>query len=152
MYSRLSLLEGVYDLINKGIKIWVNNNNIQVFVPTGILFTEEQKNFIKLNKDDILISLKDNNVYYKEYDYLILMSKLNHLPLSFAQQRLWFIEQYTKGTNAYNVPMIFKLANNVNLNVLGKSIKEVITRHDVLRTLIKEDSDGNSYQLTLELQ
>ncbi|MBY0273138.1 MAG: non-ribosomal peptide synthetase, partial [Alphaproteobacteria bacterium] len=152
MYSRLFLLEGLYDLINRGIKIWVNDNNIQLFVPTGTLFTEEQKNFIRLNKDDILVCLKDNNVFNKEYNYIILKSKLNHLPLSFAQQRLWFIEQYTKGTNAYNVPIIFKLANNVNLSVLDKSIKEVVTRHDVLRTLIKEDSDGNNYQLTLELQ
>ena len=38
-----------------------------------------------------------------------------HQLLSFAQERLWFIEQYTGGTNAYNIPIIFKL-NDAKLN------------------------------------
>ena len=150
MYFDLYLLERIYELINYGVKIWIKDNDIQVFVRSNILFTEEQKDFIKQNKNAIFECLKYNEVYSKEYDLIILKSKLNNMPLSFAQQRLWFIEQYTKGTSAYNVPMVFRLASDINLDVLIKSIKKITIRHDILRTIIKEDSNGNNYQLVLE--
>jgi AMP-binding enzyme/Condensation domain/Phosphopantetheine attachment site/AMP-binding enzyme C-terminal domain len=70
--------------------------------------------------------------------------------LSFAQERLWFIEQYEQGTHAYNIPLVVKLSADVDLAVLERSIKSVVHRHEVLRTLIKEDEEGNGYQLVLD--
>ncbi|CAG2169301.1 unnamed protein product, partial [Oppiella nova] len=61
--------------------------------------------------------------------------------LSFAQERLWFIEKYEEGTNAYNIPMIFKLSNDIKLDILEKSIGSVVARHEILRTLIKENNE-----------
>ncbi|HJK86029.1 MAG TPA: amino acid adenylation domain-containing protein [Candidatus Megaira endosymbiont of Stentor roeselii] len=70
--------------------------------------------------------------------------------LSFAQERLWFIDRYEGGTNAYNISMIFELSYNIKLNILKNSIKSIIDRHEILRTLIKEDEDGIGYQLISE--
>ena len=70
--------------------------------------------------------------------------------LSFAQERLWFIQTYELGTNVYNVPLTFKLSEQINLEALRKSLSQIIHRHEILRTLIKEDEEGNSYQVVLE--
>ena len=59
--------------------------------------------------------------------------------LSFAQERMWFVEKYEEGTNAYNIPMIFEVLEDTNLKALESSLKSIIARHEILRTLIKED-------------
>ena len=84
---------------------------------------------------------------------IIETSKINKAEeqlLSFAQERLFFIENYETGTNAYNIPMVFKLSNNMKLDILETSIKSVVARHEILRTLIKEDNEGHRYQLVLD--
>ncbi|WP_421546121.1 amino acid adenylation domain-containing protein [Lactiplantibacillus plantarum] len=57
--------------------------------------------------------------------------------LSFAQERLFFIDQLEGGTNAYNIPMLLDLQENVDHVKLEKSIQTVIQRHEVLRTVIR---------------
>ncbi|MBC1218644.1 amino acid adenylation domain-containing protein [Nostoc sp. UCD121] len=55
-------------------------------------------------------------------------------PLSFAQQRLWFIHQLTSDTPAYNIPLIIRFQGSVNVAVLEQSLNEIIRRHEILRT------------------
>lgn len=148
MYSNITLF--IYELIHAGIKIWVKDSEIKLFVPEKASFSDQQKAFIKNNKNSIISCLESNNVYSKDYEILILDNKLSQPILSFGQERLWFIERYTGGTNAYNIPMVFKLSINTKLDILEKSIKSIVSRHEILRTLIKEDNEGNSYQLVLD--
>ncbi|AZL16326.1 non-ribosomal peptide synthetase [Rickettsiales endosymbiont of Stachyamoeba lipophora] len=70
--------------------------------------------------------------------------------LSFGQERLWFIDRYEGGTNVYNAPLVFKIASDVNIKLLEQSIKSIIRRHEILRTIIRKDNNGNYYQLVLE--
>ena len=70
--------------------------------------------------------------------------------MSFAQERMWFVEKYEEGTNAYNIPMIFEVLEDTNLKALESSLKSIIARHEILRTLIKED-EGNAYQCVLDV-
>ena len=145
-----SILIFIYHLINNGIKIWVENEKIQLFVPNSSIFTVKHKNFINRNKIKILNCLKDNQIYsVKQNDILILKTKSHKSRLSFAQERLWFIERYEEGSNAYNIPIVFSLFNDIKLNILENSIKSVVHRHEVLRTLIKENSHGRGYQFVL---
>src|SRR5690349_22738617 len=55
-------------------------------------------------------------------------------PLSFAQQRLWFIEQLDPGNIAYNIPLGVKWVGPLNLAVFEKSVSEIVNRHETLRT------------------
>jgi acyl carrier protein len=57
------------------------------------------------------------------------------LPLSFAQERLWFIDQYEHNAS-YNMPGAVKLIGKLDTNVLEKTFSEIIRRHEVLRTNI----------------
>lgn len=66
--------------------------------------------------------------------------------LSFAQQRLWFIEQYESGNNAYNIPQIAKLNKGVDLLLLEQAIHSVFRRHKILSSLLSLDNDGTLLQ------
>ena len=55
-------------------------------------------------------------------------------PASFAQQRLWFLDQLLPGTSFYNVPTVIRLVGVLNLAALTRSVNEIIRRHEVLRT------------------
>ena len=56
------------------------------------------------------------------------------LPLSFAQQRLWFIDQLDPGNCVYNFPVAVRLKGSLNLAALEQSLNEVVRRHEALRT------------------
>ena len=94
-----------------------------------------------------------NHLKHDTEETLIPKAKVIHPeehPLSFAQERLWFINEYEGGTNAYNIPMVFKLKDGISLERLEKAIKEIVNRHEILRTVIKEDAQGRYYQLVLD--
>ncbi len=56
------------------------------------------------------------------------------LPLSFAQQRLWFIDQLDPGNSVYNFPVAIRLKGSLNLAALEQSLNEIVRRHEALRT------------------
>lgn len=65
-----------------------------------------------------------------------------HLPLSYAQQRLWFMDRLIPDSNAYNLPTGMYLDGSLNLAALEQSLFEVVRRHEVLRTTFAETGDG----------
>jgi amino acid adenylation domain-containing protein/FkbM family methyltransferase len=56
------------------------------------------------------------------------------LPLSYAQQRLWFADQLRPDTALYNVPVAVRLSGPLNIAALEQTLTEIIRRHEVLRT------------------
>ncbi len=60
-------------------------------------------------------------------------------PLSFAQQRLWFLEQLQPGSAAYNVAGAVWLEGDLNAAALGRSLAEIARRHESLRTIFRAD-------------
>jgi amino acid adenylation domain-containing protein len=68
-------------------------------------------------------------------------------PLSFAQQRLWFLDQMVPGRPLYNVPLAARLTGPLNLEALQKSLNAVVRRHDVLRTTFTTGADGSPVQV-----
>ncbi|MGA8431127.1 MAG: amino acid adenylation domain-containing protein [Candidatus Sulfotelmatobacter sp.] len=55
-------------------------------------------------------------------------------PLSFAQQRLWFLDQLEPGNPLYNVPCAIHLEGNLDQDALERSLNEIVRRHEILRT------------------
>jgi len=56
------------------------------------------------------------------------------LPLSYAQQRLWFLDQLQPNSPLYNIPLALRLVGTLNRAALAQSLKEIIDRHEALRT------------------
>jgi amino acid adenylation domain-containing protein len=71
--------------------------------------------------------------------------------LSFGQERLWFMEQYEGGTSINNIALCYQIAKDIDITLLKASIRDVITRHEVLHSYIKKDSQGNGYQVAIDI-
>lgn len=56
------------------------------------------------------------------------------IPLSFAQQRLWFLHQLSKDDPSYNIPYALRLKGELRIDVLSRAIDEIVRRHEILRT------------------
>ncbi|MGZ3457437.1 MAG: amino acid adenylation domain-containing protein, partial [Archangium sp.] len=56
------------------------------------------------------------------------------LPLSFAQQRLWFLDQLEPGATSYNIPLALHLSGSLDVEALRLSFEALLLRHEVLRT------------------
>ncbi|MFC5044315.1 amino acid adenylation domain-containing protein [Aquimarina hainanensis] len=66
------------------------------------------------------------------------------MPLSFSQERLWFLDQL-QGSLEYHIPEVFTIHGDIDFVALEKSLREIIERHEVLRTVIRSN-EGVGYQ------
>jgi amino acid adenylation domain-containing protein len=65
---------------------------------------------------------------------LVPAPRQESLPLTFAQQRLWFLDQLEPGSPAYNCPAAVRFTGALDIEALGQSFNEVVRRHEALRT------------------
>jgi amino acid adenylation domain-containing protein len=70
------------------------------------------------------------------------------LPLSAAQSRLWLVEQFEGPSALYNIPLVYEVLGPLDLAALDTALRDVVTRHEVLRTVI-EESGGRPIQRAL---
>ncbi|QLQ36503.2 non-ribosomal peptide synthetase [Micromonospora robiginosa] len=71
------------------------------------------------------------------------------LPLSFAQHRLWLVDRLEGANAGYNLPVVLRLGGDLNRGALATALRDVIVRHEPLRTLLV-DEDGQPYQQIVE--
>jgi amino acid adenylation domain-containing protein len=74
------------------------------------------------------------------------------LPLSFAQQRLWFLEQFTPGGAAYNVPLAIRLRGPLDGRALAAALNEIVRRHAALRTRFRTEGGAPVQEIVPELR
>ncbi|HZI19016.1 MAG TPA: condensation domain-containing protein, partial [Pyrinomonadaceae bacterium] len=71
-----------------------------------------------------------------------MVSREGRLPLSFAQQRLWFLDQLEPGGTFYNIPVAVKLTGRLDVEAFGRALNEVVRRHEALRTTFATHGEG----------
>ena len=69
------------------------------------------------------------------------------IPLSFAQQRLWFLDQLEPGSIEYTMPMRVPLGRDLDTGALNKALDAGVARHVGLRTRLVADQDGVAHQV-----
>ncbi|HEY9693236.1 MAG TPA: condensation domain-containing protein [Oculatellaceae cyanobacterium] len=95
---------------------------------------ERLKNLSPEKRLLLLKALREEAAIAEESNTIPRRSQLNPCPLSFAQQRLWFLDQLSPGNPAYNLPAAVSLKGQLNIATLEKTFQEIIQRHQVLRT------------------
>ena len=68
---------------------------------------------------------------------IVPVSRESELPLSFAQERLWFLDQLAPGSTVYNMPGAFRLTGRLDIAALERSLNEIMRRHEALRTTFR---------------
>ncbi|MFD2943647.1 non-ribosomal peptide synthetase, partial [Flavobacterium notoginsengisoli] len=121
----------------KGVKLGINGDSLTIKSVDSI-------------DSDLLQKIKDNKIYILEYiQKLKIKNKKNvlpkvtpgngdsleRIPLSFGQERLWFLDQL-QGSIEYHMPVVLKLSGILNFSYLESSLSCIIDRHEVLRTNI----------------
>ncbi|MGW6642430.1 amino acid adenylation domain-containing protein [Streptomyces iakyrus] len=74
-------------------------------------------------------------------------SRDHELPLSFAQQRLWFLAQLDPGSTEYNVPLLVRWPGDLDIEALTAALDAVVKRHEILRTRLVPGTDGVAHQV-----
>ncbi|MBD2298129.1 non-ribosomal peptide synthetase [Nostoc sp. FACHB-190] len=126
--------EFLSDLCSLDIKLWVEENRLRCNAPKGAL-TPVIKAELAERKAEIMAFIQKNNAALSSNHQPIRpIPRQENLPLSFAQQRLWFMEQLTKVSHILDFPTTLSLKGSLNLAALEKTLNEIVRRHEVLRT------------------
>jgi amino acid adenylation domain-containing protein len=80
---------------------------------------------------------------------LVAVTRAGHLPLSFAQQRLWFLDQLEPGSSFYNIARALRLKGPLDIDALSQAINEIVRRHESLRTAFGAEN-GTPFQDIIE--
>ncbi|MEV4129413.1 amino acid adenylation domain-containing protein, partial [Nocardia sp. NPDC049707] len=76
------------------------------------------------------------------------MPRPARIPLSYAQQRMWFLNQFDKASGVNNIPVAVQLTGPLDVDALRAAVRDLVERHEVLRTVYPE-FDGEGYQQVL---
>ncbi|MFB7721388.1 amino acid adenylation domain-containing protein [Nocardia sp. NPDC056100] len=79
---------------------------------------------------------------------LVAQERPELIPLSLAQQRMWFVNQLDTANSAYNVPAALRLHGELDTGALALAVRDVVARHESLRTVYPE-ADGIAHQVVL---
>ncbi len=148
MVKRLNshkIVKFIYELFNDGILLWSDFGRLKAFVPEGQYLSEDSNRYIRENKDSILEILEKSKVFDKKN--VILTGNSTYNELSFSQEQLWFIEQYERGSNAYNISMVYELSDAIDVSILELAIENTVLRHEILYTLLSTDENGKGCQV-----
>ena len=130
----MKVVEFLSYLNSLDIKVWLEEQKLRYQAPKGVM-TSEIKQAIGTRKSEILDFLKQAKTPTNTAELAIIpVSRDEDLPLSFAQQRLWFLHQLSPDSTAYNLLEALRLEGGLNLVALEQSLTELIRRHEILRT------------------
>ncbi|NEP13416.1 MAG: AMP-binding protein, partial [Symploca sp. SIO2C1] len=134
-------------LQNLGIKLWIEQEQLGCDAPKGVMTPELKQDLIE-RKTEIIEFLRQG--YKSQAQFIKQVSRDGKLPLSFAQERLWFLNQLFPDNSAYNVPIALTLEGILNVAALEESLNTIIQRHETLRTTFS-NINGKPVQIVAPL-
>ncbi|WP_241386375.1 non-ribosomal peptide synthetase, partial [Rhodococcus sp. CH91] len=80
---------------------------------------------------------------------LVRQKRNGPIPLSWAQQRMWFLNQFDPAAATYNLPFVVRMTGEIDTDVVEQALIDVIERHEALRTVFPEGAQGIPHQVVL---
>ena len=121
-------------LCSLGVKLWVEGDRLRCNAPKGILTPELSAQLREYKSEIVAFLQKSQLATPANLAPIPRSSRQENLPLSFAQQRLWFIDRYEPGCDRYNLPAVVRLTGRLDIAALEQTLNEIVRRHEALRT------------------
>ncbi|WP_272002971.1 amino acid adenylation domain-containing protein [Nannocystis radixulma] len=129
----------VAELRDRGVRFWLEGDSLRFRAPQGVV-TPVLREAMVARKPELLAFLR-RGVATRDVPALQAGPRPDRLPLSFAQQRLWFLDQMDSGA-AYNMPFALRLRGVLRADALASALTELVRRHESLRTSFAGDGDS----------
>ncbi|MEC9374863.1 MAG: amino acid adenylation domain-containing protein, partial [Pseudomonadota bacterium] len=147
----MTVAELITKLRQQGIKIRSNGEELEIDAPHGAL-SSELLDELTNRKVELLRLLSWSRRSEVSADTPLEPVDRNvKLPLSWAQQRLWFLDQLEPGSPAYNISWTVRLRGVLNITAMQRALDKLIKRHESLRTVFPS-LDGDPEQRILAKQ
>lgn len=122
------------ELRQRNVSLWLEGDRLRYRAAKTAL-TPDLLAQMKDHKADLIAFLREATAASSQPRPLIVPVDRNQpLPLSFAQQRLWFLHQFEPDSSSNNMPVVVRFAGVLDVALLEESLRMVIGRHEVLRT------------------
>ncbi len=119
------------ELIEQNIKLRVEGDKLRIHAPKGAL-TPELRAELAERKAEVIQFLQERTKL--DIPPIQPMPQEGEQPLSFAQQRLWFLDQLEGENVTYNMPAALRLEGPLHRTAFEQSLREIVQRHETLRT------------------
>lgn len=134
--------EFLADLLDKGIHIWAEADQICYRGPAGGVTQEIRSNLAQYKMELLAFLRVENQLGEVSVPPIVSIPDKHKIPLSFAQERLWFIDQLRPGSPDYNVPNHVRVTGPLRADFLERAVNEFIRRHEILRTTYEMSETG----------
>jgi amino acid adenylation domain-containing protein len=134
----MSILDLLTELRKKDIQLSIDGDKLRIDAPDGVL-TSDLIDTLKQKKSDLIAFLNESNLshYSAEIAPIERVSRGQNLPLSWPQQRLWFLNQFQPDSPTYNIPSLIRLKGDLDVAAFERSLGKIVKRHETLRTTFK---------------
>ncbi|MEN3375222.1 MAG: hypothetical protein V7604_577, partial [Hyphomicrobiales bacterium] len=140
------MVEGLlHQLRSEGVQIWSENGRVRYRARKGVM-TPERIAEIRAQQHEITVFLEEAQSLAGELPPITPARRTDVLPLSFAQERLWFLSQLGFQGPSYNIATAIRLEGKLDTDALARSFAEMVHRHESLRTRF-EALDGRGVQV-----
>src|SRR5258708_8816063 len=120
-------------LRREGVHIWSENGRVRYRAPQGVM-TRERIEEIRERQYEITAFLEEAQSQASELPPIKPRHVAGPLPLSFAQERLWFLDQLGLSGSSYHIATTIRLEGVLDVHALEFALTELVRRHESLRT------------------
>ncbi|NJL21112.1 MAG: hypothetical protein HC895_10285 [Leptolyngbyaceae cyanobacterium SM1_3_5] len=128
-----AIAELLSELRQRNVSLWLEGDRLRYRAAKAAL-TPDLLAQMKNHKADLIAFLREATVASSQPRPPIVPVDRDHPPLSFAQQRLWFLHQFEPDSSSNNMPVVVRFAGTLDVALLEESLRLVMQRHEVLRT------------------
>ncbi|MDP6151119.1 MAG: condensation domain-containing protein, partial [Gammaproteobacteria bacterium] len=153
----MSTSELLSRLREAGVRLSVRDGQLNVSAPKGAL-NEELRRSLRDRKAELIELLADADSAQRPEDSSIpVADRSQPIPLSFAQQRIWFLEEFEGGSSVYNIPWAMRVRGKFDVVALQAALNDLARRHESLRTVfVKTDKEPvqeirDDFELNIEI-